>query len=210
MNKLVYKTDYDDTKSPKIISFNKEKPPVKTRVISNFLIKPFFTSLKKIVEGNKIEWFWHDKTLDKVEDSGYMFTHVLYSQKNEFVTHFGREDGIKASKWFPVFEPMLYFLKDKYNYKELIKVKMNLYINQGEQCEHAKHVDFKEPGTNRVPDGLITSVFNFTTCDGYTKIGNEKIPSKENELIVFEGRKEHCGSTPTNTKSRVVININVI
>ena len=64
MNKLVYKTDYDDTKSPKIISFNKEKPPVKTRVISNFLIKPFFTSLKKIVEGNIIEWFWHDNTLD--------------------------------------------------------------------------------------------------------------------------------------------------
>lgn len=181
---------------------------IKTKVISNFLIKPLFTALKDAVEGNVLEWFWHSKTLEQntinpytFREDDFMFVHVLYSKK-------GKKS--KASKWFSIFEPILYFLKDKYDYKELIRVKMNLYVNQGKQYEHPKHIDFYDQSTNQPPNGLITSIFNFTTCDGYTKIGDEKIPSRENELIMFDGSKEHCGSTPTNTKNRVVININVI
>jgi len=197
MKNVAYKTDYGDLKKPEVIYFN-QKPMFETKVLSNFLIKPFFNNLKNIVESNTIEWFWNSRTLDHIEDDNFMLTHVLYSQQNE-----------RPSRWFSVFEPLLYFLKDQYDYKKLLKVKMNLYVNRREQYEHAKHTDMYNQSNKEIPDGLVTSIFNFTTCDGYTKIGNKKIPSKENELIMFDGRKEHCGSTPTNTKNRVLININV-
>ena len=59
-----------------------------------------------------------------------------------------------------------------------------------------------------IPKNWITAIINLTTCNGYTIIGNEKIMSKENELMFFDADTLHCGSIQTDTQTRIVININ--
>ena len=45
--------------------------------------------------------------------------------------------------------------------------------------------------------------------DGYTRFEDgTKIESVANRVAVFESNLKHCGTTCTNTKSRVVINLN--
>ena len=87
-------------------------------------------------------------------------------------------------------------------------MKMNLYVNRGKQYVHQPHIDIYDGRTPR--PGVITGIFNFTTCDGFTQIEKKKYPSKRNSIILFDGTKVHCGSTPTNTKTRIVLNINLI
>ena len=60
-----------------------------------------------------------------------------------------------------------------------------------------------------VPKNWVTAILNLTTCNGYTLIGDDKIPSKENELIYFDANTLHCGVTQDDVQVRVVININV-
>ena len=70
--------------------------------------------------------------------------------------------------------------------------------------QHAFHKDL----IGEISDNCITAVFNLTTCNGYTIVGDEKIMSKENELIVFPANTMHCGAVQTDTQTRIVININ--
>ena len=92
---------------------------------------------------------------------------------------------------------------------------MNCYVNHTVQHVHAKHVDVRhgEDSKHAKKDtpvqGIVTAIYNFTDCDGFTKIEDKKYPSKANSIIIFDGTKLHCGATPTNTKKRVVLNINV-
>ena len=40
------------------------------------------------------------------------------------------------------------------------------------------------------------------------KKSKKNVVSKENRLVLFDGRLEHCGTTSTNSKKRIVINLN--
>ena len=38
----------------------------------------------------------------------------------------------------------------------------------------------------------------------------EKIPSVENQLVIFDGHKKHCSVVQTDASARYIININTI
>ena len=56
--------------------------------------------------------------------------------------------------------------------------------------------------------GIKTAVFNFTTCDGGTNVGDIFYKSVSNEIIIFNRENKHFGIVQTNTPRRIVLNIN--
>ena len=55
-------------------------------------------------------------------------------------------------------------------------------------------------------DGFKSAILFINDCNGYCRIGNEKIYSKENKLVLFDSKTKHTGSTCTDKSRRIVIN----
>ena len=158
----------------------------------DFLPHIFFSKLKNIVSGNIFQWYFQYGTNLPTKESvdNFMFTHTLYFKESN-------------SEWFPIFEPILYFMDEKYKVEQLLRMKLNLYVNQHKKLKHDPHLDFPDMLDQNVKIGLL----NFTTCNGGTNINKETYDSKENELIVFDNKLEHYGITQTNKPTRIVLNI---
>ena len=95
--------------------------------------------------------------------------------------------------------------------KNLVKLKLNLYPNQGKQIKHGRHSDITHNG--EINKDIITSVFNFHNCNGYTAIekedGTEQIvPSVANQIVIFNNAY-HYGVTQSDIPRRILLNMNV-
>ena len=168
-------------------------------VKENFLPNEFNKRLQSLLESNNLAWYFEPRSLSTVNDGNFMFTHSLFNRKNNH-----------ESKWLKLFDPILYFIADIISFRDCARMKMNCYPNRGKIYEHAKHVDILDPLTEKPIDGLITCVYNFTTCNGYTIIGDEKFMSKQNQIIIFDGDIKHCGATATDVEKRIMLNINLV
>lgn len=160
----------------------------------NLLPNMFFNKLKDIVEGYNFQWYFQNATVPNYKKeplNNFMFTHNLYN------------DNKQLSNWFPTFEPILYYINEKYKINQLLRMKLNLYTNQHKKIKHGSHQDFPEQQDENIKIGL----FNFTTCDGETNIDKKIYKSKKNELIVFNNTEKHYGITQTNTPTRIMLNI---
>ena len=160
------------------------KPVVK----DNFLPSNEYEILKKEILGDYFPWYFHDTvaTNNDNEPLHFFWTHIF----------FDREKGISSSYYNTLF-PIL----NKLNVKALIRVKANLYSNQGKIIEHHKHTDypFKHKG----------ALFSLSTCNGHTYFAdNAKIKSVENRLILFNPSLLHHSSTCTDKNVRINIVIN--
>jgi len=95
-------------------------------------------------------------------------------------------------------------ITSKLKMKELIRVKINSYPNQGKLVEHTWHID-----TDYTHKGCLLA---FNTCNGYTKFKDgdkiDKVESVANRAILFDPSKLHTSSNTTNAPRRVNININ--
>lgn len=168
-------------------------------VKENFLPNEFNKRLQSLLASNNLAWYFEPRSLSTKDDGNFMFTHSLFNRKNNF-----------ESKWLKLFDPILYFVADIIPFRDCVRMKMNCYPNRGEIYEHAKHTDILDPITEKPVDGLITCIYNFTTCNGYSIIGDKKIMSKENQIIIFDGDIEHCGATATDVEKRIMLNINLV
>mgnify|MGYP003118435730 FL=1 len=159
----------------------------------NLLPKIFLDKLVNILEGYNFQWYFQKSTLDEKKESlnNFMFSHNLYFNNKEL------------SNWFSIFEPILYYINEKYKINQLLRMKLNLYTNQHKKIKHSSHQDF----INREDEDIKIGLLNFTTCDGGTNINNKVYGSKRNELIVFDNYEKHYGITQTNTPTRVILNI---
>ena len=56
-----------------------------------------------------------------------------------------------------------------------------------------------------------TCVFYLNTNDGYTMFKDgTKVESVENRLVLFDSQTQHCGTSCTDKRKRVVLNINYV
>ena len=123
-----------------------------------------------------------------------MFSHNLYK--------YGQG---KSSDWAEIFEPIIYFIDQKYKVNELLRMKLNLYTNQHKKIKHVSHHDFHKKG---IPEkDLKLGLFNFMTCNGGTNINNKIYNSKENELLIFSNKLKHYGITQTDLPTRIILNL---
>ena len=174
------------------------------KVVDKFLPKQVFNRLLDTVESDEFEWQWSNSSAYDYNlhgDNNFMLNKMIY---NNAKLGLGFHEDKKYSQLF-------YLIKDFQDYikpsRDLIRMKLNLYTNQGKNVEMKPHKDYVELNYD-----FKTCVFNLTTCNGGTVLlVDDKeilIPSVENQLIVMDGNIEHFGITQTDKKTRVLINYN--
>tara|TARA_R100001126_G_C4833040_1_gene152792 strand:- start:15 stop:536 length:522 start_codon:yes stop_codon:yes gene_type:complete len=158
------------------------------KIVDNFLPKKEFEELQNIMTSSYFPWFFtpyvvYDSDLNNLDLS--QFVHTLFT---------GR--GGSDSAGYKLIKPII----EKLNVKAICRIKANLLLKTEKIREHAFHTDFYN---NR------TAIYYLNTNNGYTKFSDgQKIESVENRLIDFDSNTRHLGSTCTDKKCRIVLNIN--
>ena len=169
------------------------------RVIDNFLPQKEFLKIEtatitlspNLLDQNQqynIGWVYTPTVAHKseVNQSKYFYmSHLVYLK------------GIILSPVYDSIVPVL----DELEVKALMRIKCNLYPNQGEVHEHEPHVDFEFPHK--------AAILYINTCDGYTKLADDtKIDSVANRILLFDASTFHCSTTCNDQKARFNINFN--
>ena len=155
------------------------------KITDNFLTKIDFLNLYKTFHLPDFPWYFSPFKVH-VGDDNYQFYHLFLAK------------GKILSKHFDILHPILKKLK----VKEIIRIKANLTLRQKENILSDMHVDFKN---------CKTAIFYLNTNNGYTLFEKgDKIHSKENRVVDFDSNLKHCAVDHTDTKYRIVININYL
>jgi len=157
------------------------------QIIKNFLDKNIFKNIQSILTGNEFPWHYSDTVAYENDTSDFMFFHILYLDNNQ-----------KSPYLHSVLMPIL----GKLDFNYLLRAKVNFYTQKEKQIKTSFHTDSKEKHS--------VALFSINSNNGYTLFKNgNKIPSVENQMIIFDGSLEHCSVAQTNKKSRINININI-
>ena len=160
-------------------------------VVDNFLSPYLFNKIVFQINpvsnyaGENISWNYC-KAVGSGGDLGnnMYFTNLIYS------------NTILNEKYFKILKE----LRDKLDIKALIRIKLNLYTRTDYLVHHNDHVDddYSHKG----------ALFSLNTCDGFTVINGEEIPSVANRMIFFDPSIPHHSTNCTNAPHRMNININ--
>ena len=155
--------------------------------IKNFCEKNIFKNLVKKITKEDIGFFFNNSVAyekEQQDNLSYYFTHVVYDKQ------------MPNSSLYELFIPILHLLK----VKALIRIKINLYTKTKKLHYHNPHVDnpFKHKGC----------VLSLNNCNGFTIIGNKKIPSIANQALLFDPSVSHNSTTCTDKPARININFN--
>ena len=116
-------------------------------------------------------------------------SHFLYS--------FDQPRSQYFEKIIPIFEPL--YLLD--NFISLYRMKANIILRRSKIIEHGFHNDVKFK--------CRTGILYLNSNDGYTMFEDgTKIESIKNRFVSFDSNLKHSGTTCTNQKRRMVMNIN--
>ena len=81
---------------------------------------------------SNIAWFYNKSTTDLDGDHNFMFTHHLF--RNDQIT----------SNFFNTIQELTYKVAILTGKSKLLRVKANMYTNQGKNIHHEKHTDYKD------------------------------------------------------------------
>ena len=94
-------------------------------------------------------------------------------------------------------------IKEKIKFQNILRIRSSLYPRRDIQKPDPFHVDYDFSHT--------VCIFYLNTNNGCTMFENEeKIPSVENQLVIFDGQKKHCSVVQTDASARYIVNINTI
>ncbi len=171
------------------------------KIVKDFLPKPLFKQLLSVVESQNVDWHWQPQSVHYGPtgsgDNKWMFTKTI------------KDRQIVSKELMPLFSVFKDFQDEHYKGDTILKMKLNLNPNQGTPIEFGLHTDTIPPESD-----IITSVFNFHTCNGYTKILSPDkpetiVPSIANSIVIFDNPLPHAGVTQTDTDRRIILNMNV-
>ncbi len=164
-----------------------------TSIYPDFLPKQQFKAIEELMMKAHLPWHFNDEVV--TTKGQFMFTHA-----------FVLDGQVVSPRFYEPIRAMLNLIQQKRQFIGVTRVKANLYTNQGRIIEHPSHYDI--PPDSGYSDKYCIGVFHINTCNGMTVIGNQKVPSVANQLILFEN-VEHFGTTQTDTDTRVMINFNL-
>ena len=155
------------------------------KVQDNYLTIDEHLVLKTIMESNTFYWYYYKgklKPSNKIFD--YQLVHIFYN------------DNFVNSNFFNDLNPIIEKLKPL----SLIRIKANLNPISHKLIKFDKHQDqhFK----------CKAAIYYLNDNDGYTMIGDNKVESKANRIVLFNADQEHYGTNSTNCNNRMVINFN--
>jgi len=163
--------------------------------IKNVLSDEHFKQLTDIIMSDKFPWFYqnhvvHSHQSNTEEKYQIQFVHKFHEGSN-IVT--GPELWNMLFPIFAVLQPHTF-----------LRVKANNIPGQNEIITHGMHCDVSVPLS-------YTAIFYCNTNNGYTEFKDgDKVFSEANSMVIFPSYMEHTGSTCTDTRCRVNININFV
>jgi hypothetical protein len=161
----------------------------KHTIKDNYLNEADYKNIKNVMLGGNFPWNFHDTIVtlnDKNNPNYFCWSHVFFMP----------DRGITSS-YYNILMPIL----KKLEFKSLIRIKANLYSNQGKIVEHEKHTDY--------PYEHKGALFFLNKCNGFTTLeDNTKIMSVANRIVFFDPSIPHHSSTCTDEKVRININFN--
>jgi hypothetical protein len=157
------------------------------RLIDNYLSPRHFQTMTDVIFGEDIPWYYMD-CIDYFDDvDKFQFTHAF----------FDKELGGILSNYFDLFNII----------EDPLRINAKLITRTSEIKVNRFHTDIAE--NERGMGAYTTSVLYMNTCDGYTELEDgTKVESVANRLFSFPEKMEHRGTSCTDKKCRVVININ--
>ena len=104
----------------------------------------------------------------------------------------------------PHFDDLLMPIIGNLKYNFLIRAKLNCYTINSKHIHTEMHRDYSF-------DHQV-ALFSFNTCNGYTYFEDteEKIKSVANQLIIFDGKRNHCSVSQTDSNLRINKNNNIL
>lgn len=168
------------------------------KVIDNFLDKSDFERLQAVMLSNDFPWYFLDHKVSKITKikeenkiNNFQFIHNFYSNFSP------------SSPFAEILNPIL----EKINPSAIVRIKANLTTPTPNSFEFGWHTDYGyEKGKNFTGK---TAVFYVNTNDGKTLFENgESVEAIENRILIFDADMVHTGTSSTDSKQRIVININ--
>jgi hypothetical protein len=104
--------------------------------------------------------------------------------------------------------PLLNDLYTKLRVGTFMKAKVNCNFVTNEIIEHGLHTDI-EPRS--LGESMTTAIYYVNSNDGYTLFEDgTKVESVANRLVMFPCNTKHTGTSCTDQRYRMVINLNYI
>jgi hypothetical protein len=164
-------------------------------ILKNVLSDEHFKSIMDTILSDRFPWFYQN--------------HVVYEEQAtseekyqiQFVHKFHENSNIATSPeiWnlcFPIFAVL--------QPHTFIRVKANNIPGRETIVTHGMHCDVSVPLS-------YTAIFYCNTNNGFTEFKDgDKVPSVANSMVIFPSHMEHTGSTCSNERCRVNININFV
>lgn len=157
-------------------------------VIDNFIPEADFLKLKTLMMSDEFPWFY----------SPYI-THENEKSVNNlfYMTHMFHYHNAIQSNHIDLLNPIL----SRIDIKAIIRIKANLYPNQGKLYQHVSHTDYRYKHQG--------ALFSINTCNGGTIMHDgKKIDSIENRIIFFDPSKPHSSTNLTDSSVRINVNHN--
>ena len=174
---------------------------MQTKIEQNKLIctdvidKQSFTAMHDYLTSDRFAWFYSNSIVaekDSLTDKKYQAQFVHFFHQNSSVV-------TSQENWqmlFPIFEVL-----QPYSF---IRVKANNIPGHEKIITHGMHSDTGVPLS-------YTAIYYVNSNNGYTEFEDgDKISSVANSMIVFPSYMRHTGSTCTDARSRINININFV
>jgi hypothetical protein len=160
----------------------------KLDIKDNFLPESLLDTLVSKVLSPSFKWSYSTVVdgIDVENDMyNFQFVHTLYYQNKP------------TSDFFEDFSFAFNCLRPN----SLVKCKINFNPCYKEVIQHKLHTD--------VPFECKTSILYLNTNDGYTLFEDgSKVESVSNRLVTFNSQLKHTGTTCTNSRGRIVLNVN--
>ena len=142
-----------------------------------------------LIKTRDFPYHYVDAVADESDNSDFYFVHFLY--KNNTHSH----------DCSPMFDRILSPIIGRLKFNYLMRAKVNLYTIKSEFIQTGMHTD--------APTPHMVGLYSVNTNNGYTLFKDgTKIESIENQMVIFDGKREHCSVAQTDTDVRVNININ--
>ena len=151
------------------------------KVIDNFLEQDSFNYFKKEITSQYFPWYFNNqKVLDDNHLDNFQFVNIF-------------QQGNTANFLLDVF-------KKKLKVSNFLRAKLNCTTRTSKIFKFKPHYDW---------DGDCNiAIFYVNSNDGFTEFETgEKIKSVENRLLMFDNKLKHFGTTSTNSKTRIVLNL---
>ena len=162
------------------------------KVIDNFLPLEEFEPVQQLMLSSDFPWYYNPYITYSNENSDeFQFTHCFYRASMGSVI-----GGLQTG--FP--QVIELFLK-KLDMRSIVQIKANMNPRTETLRKFQFHVDCNL--------NCNTAIFYINSNDGYTEFENgDRIESIANRLVLFDSNLAHRGTSCTNSKVRVLLNLN--